>query len=349
MSVVPRQQRGVAAVIAILIVALATSAAAYMLWAQSMGLRYVENLGARAQADELARAGAFLAGGLLVEDRTRDQRANKIIDHLGETWATSLPPFPAENATMTGRMEDEMAKFNLNNLATAGTPPAGAGPAPGVPDPSGQQGQPGQPRPEGSGNPPEAKEQAALAAFKRLLVALQLNEELAATLVDWIDPDDEISTGGAENLHYLGLDPPYRAANQKLSDLSELKRVKGFTEEVIQKLAPYVTVLPTSGTRINVNTASAQVLQYVLGISAGAARQIVETRKREPYENLQKIKEMLQPELAAAVDAQADVKSTFFSARATVVQGRVTVSYRALLDREAPGWPRIISMYGEPL
>ena len=108
-----RAQRGVAVVVAVLVVALATSTAAYILWHQSLWLRQVENITARAQADALARAAAAWAAAILAED-------DPAIDHLGETWARRMPPFPAEHAELAGSIADEQAKFNVNNLAGEG-------------------------------------------------------------------------------------------------------------------------------------------------------------------------------------------------------------------------------------
>jgi len=81
-----RTQHGVAVVMALLVVALATSAATYILWQQSLWVRQVENLNARAQADAIARAAAKWAATILAED-------DPTIDHLGENWARRMPPF----------------------------------------------------------------------------------------------------------------------------------------------------------------------------------------------------------------------------------------------------------------
>jgi hypothetical protein len=99
--------------VAILVVALATSTAAYILWQQSLWLRQVENLNARAQVDAIGRAAANWAAAILAED-------DPTVDHLGELWALPLPPLPAERATLTGTIGDEQAKFNVNDLVREG-------------------------------------------------------------------------------------------------------------------------------------------------------------------------------------------------------------------------------------
>lgn len=108
-------QRGVAVVLAMLVVALAASTATYMLWAESLWLRQVENLVARAQADSVARAATQWATAILAED-------DATIDHLNEAWARRLPALPAEGAVLNGGIADEQAKFNVNNLVRGAAP-----------------------------------------------------------------------------------------------------------------------------------------------------------------------------------------------------------------------------------
>lgn len=304
------RQRGIAAVIAILVVAIATTAASYMLWYQSLATRHVENIVARAQADAVARAGGAWAAAILNTD-------DRKVDHLNEIWAQILPPVEAENATLAGGIVDEQAKFNLNGLVGA----------------------------DG-----KAADAAQMAAFGRLLATLQLPAELAAAVLDWIDADEETTQpGGAEDVHYLTLDPPYRAANTKIADPSELRRVKGFTDEYVKKLTPFVTALPVP-TKVNVNTASPEVLEAVIaGINRSLAMQIVETRKATPFNNVTDLQKVIGEDVAKAAIPLIDIKSSFFGAHATVLLGRVTVSYRGILDRSQPGWPRIIALYGESL
>jgi general secretion pathway protein K len=306
----PRRERGIAAIVAILVVALATSAATYMLWYQSLAMRHVENITARAQADAVARAGGAWAAAILNTD-------NRNVDHLGEIWAQTLPPFEAESATLAGGIEDEQGKFNLNGLV---------------------------------GTDGKAADAAQVAAFGRLLTALQLPSELANAVVDWIDADQETTQpGGAEDVHYLTLDPPYRAANSKLADPSELRRVKGFTDEYVTTLSKHVTALPVP-TKVNVNTASAEVLEAVIaGINRSLAQQIVEARKSTPFNKIEDLQKVIGEDVAKAAIPMLDVKSSYFGAHATVLLGRVTVSYRGILDRSQPGWPRIIALYGESL
>ena len=95
--------------------------------------------------------------------------------------------------------------------------------------------------------------------LQRLLELLELDPAIADAIADWIDPDKEKRDNGAEDSDYEGLDPPYVAANQPLTSVTELHLIKGIDAAVYNKLAPYVCVLPP-GTALNVNTASPVVL-----------------------------------------------------------------------------------------
>jgi len=298
-----RGQRGVAVVVAVLVVALATSTASFVLWQQSLWVRQVENITARAQADAIARAGAdWVAQILFADDRT--------IDHLGEPWARPIPPLPAETAELAGAIADEQAKFNVNNLVR-----------------------------DGATSPTD------LVAFQRLLSNLGLPAALADTLIDWIDPDDNVTQpSGAEDLYYLALDPPYRAANRPVVDVAELVRVKGFTPEIVARLAPYITALPRD-TPVNVNTASAVVLQAIAPNMGNAEAAVaVEKRNAQPFRDRRDFIRLLPKPPASSIDTLIDVKSRYFSSEITVRLGRVTVSYRALFDRGERGVPTLISL-----
>jgi general secretion pathway protein K len=110
---VRRAQSGLAVVVAMLAIAIATTTAIALVDAQLLRARAYENAAARAQADAIGRAAAQWAAAVLDEDE-------RAVDHLGEPWAHRLPPLPAERATLQGTLADEQARFNLNNLVRDG-------------------------------------------------------------------------------------------------------------------------------------------------------------------------------------------------------------------------------------
>jgi general secretion pathway protein K len=108
-----RRERGVAAVTAILIVAVAASAATMMLAQQSAMVDRTLMVAGRAQADLYAQAGVDWARGVLAQD-SRD------VDTLREGWAQPIAALPVDRALVAGGILDEQGKMNLNNLVSNG-------------------------------------------------------------------------------------------------------------------------------------------------------------------------------------------------------------------------------------
>ncbi len=96
-------------------------------------------------------------------------------------------------------------------------------------------------------------------------------DQLAAAIVDWRDPNNMITEGGAEQEYYSNLAQPYPVRNGKLPVLVDLLFVRGMTQEVYETLAQVLTVYGAG--KVNLNTASLPVLQ-ALGLDAGLARSI---------------------------------------------------------------------------
>ncbi|MBU6402066.1 MAG: general secretion pathway protein GspK, partial [Verrucomicrobia bacterium] len=64
-----------------------------------------------------------------------------------------------------------------------------------------------------------------------------MTPDLVAAILDWRDPDNEVSPGGAEADYYLGLQPPYLPRNGPLQTVSELLMVRGVTPVLL--FGPY--------------------------------------------------------------------------------------------------------------
>jgi hypothetical protein len=130
------------------------------------------------------------------------------------------------------------------------------------------------------------------------------HQEIISSLIDWWDQNNGVSNSGAENDYYKTLDPPYFAKNAPIDDLTELLLVKGITPEMywgsgvsghqLQVLnrdysrvkhskfeAPTYAIgfvdlfTPLSSGRININTASATVLQLIHEIDENCANAII--------------------------------------------------------------------------
>lgn len=104
-------QSGIALLSAILITLTATAIIVSITHEEAFAIRKTSRI------QLMDRASLYALG---LEDWARiflqKDRKDSNIDHLGEDWAVSIPGLPIENGLLSGYIEDEQAKFNLNNL-----------------------------------------------------------------------------------------------------------------------------------------------------------------------------------------------------------------------------------------
>jgi general secretion pathway protein K len=228
-----RGQRGVALIIALILVALATILATKLSFDSWIEQRRTVGVLAAEQALHFAMGAEALAGDVL------SQQSGQQVS-LDQPWAqaTQAMPLTPENdpegepfGTLQGVLEDMGGRFNLNNLArvTRDT---------GLPDPQ------------------------PLEQFQRLLKSVGIDQKWAGIARDWIDADDQPGNpDGAEDSVYTSQTPPYRTANWLMATPTELLNMPGFGADNYKRIAPYVTALPTVVALINVCTAPDLVLE----------------------------------------------------------------------------------------
>ncbi len=292
-----------AVITAILVVALVASAASFMAWQQQLWLRQVENLNAQAQSRVVVLAALQWARSTLADDARRSQ-----VDHLDEGWAQPLAPLPVEGGELTGGLSDQQGLFNLNSVVRGGKTSA-----------------------------------TDLAVFRRLLEQLQLPPDLAGSVVDWIDPDAEVTyPGGAEDMDYLALEPPYRAGNRALTTVDGLYRIKGFDPATVARLRPFVTALPQP-TPVNVNTAPAEVLAAAITeLPLDQAQMLVAARKGRHFKDIADFRARLPKTVTQVNESLLSVGSRYFLVTGHARFGRAKVGCEALLERETPAWPTLV-------
>jgi len=216
------RDRGVALITAMLITAMATMVAANLAWDNALDVRRTMVLLNRDQAIQVALGAESWVIGILHQDLEDSET-----DHLAEIWAMELPGLPIEGGEVFGAVQDLQGRFNVNNLI----------------DDNG------------------AVDEESVKQFQRLLLSLGLDQRYAGVAADWIDNDIDASfPDGAEDSIYTGMVPPYRAANQTLSSVSELAAIDGMDKLTFNALEPHITALP-GRTNVNVNTATPAVLQ----------------------------------------------------------------------------------------
>lgn len=260
-SQIVMRQQGVALITALLVVALASIAAAAVLSSASMAIHRTGNL-----LD--SEKGWWYADGVEAWGKTildRDAKTNKTVS-LAAEWAKPVDYLPIDEGSIRGGIEDLQGRLNLNNFGFTYN---------------------------------SAIYNANVAILERLLVFLEADpsqaKAVAAAIHDWIDTDTQ-PTGfdGAEDSEYLSLPMPYRTANQPLESVSEVLAIKGMTKETFYKLThcaqtkigwqSCITALPQFPTTLNVNTAPEPVLRALLKQpSSSALDGFIAERVKNPY------------------------------------------------------------------
>lgn len=223
-------QRGVALLVAILLVAFGTIIAAAMAYNNAMTAR---RAAATLEFDQalLVSEGAEAVAAYALQQTAKE---NSEYTYPGQPWSQPLPPSEAApGVTLQAYMEDLQGRFNINDLV---------------------------------GTDGETPNTIAIQAFQRLLSMLNIDDaKLPYYIVDWIDKDTtSMVPDGAEDSVYMEMDPPYRTPNLPITSTSELLAMPGMTRAEFDKLAPHIVALPP-GVKINTCTADPWVLDALQG------------------------------------------------------------------------------------
>ena len=309
-----RRQRGVALIIALVLVALATILATKMTFAGFLERRRAIGVMAAEQAMQFGLGAEALAADALAQDaQTGGQQTT-----LAGPWAQPTPPLPITPAddpegepigTMQGQLDDMQGLFNLNNLArvVAGAPTT----------------QPTQ--------DPQPLEQ-----FQRLLVLVGLEPKWAAIARDWIDPDDIPGTpDGAEDQVYTSQMPPYRTGNWPMMSPTELMNLPGFGADRYRKIAPYVTALPSSTVPINICTAPAVVLESLAeNLNGEYTPEVLASERRNGcFPDLNSFRAIVGPQNLAAINGRYGQTSQYFRLTTHITLGTTEFTLYSLLLR----------------
>lgn len=145
-----------------------------------------------------------------------------------------------------------------------------------------------------------------LVTREQLMYLPDMTDEIADSILDWRDSDDDVRASGTEEGYYLNLDVGYRTQNGNFKTTRELLRVRGVSEgwfygdpeqglisaenEGWENYLTYISAeanVNTSGEeKIDLNSASQQQLQEGLSIPAENARWIVNNRRFRNYSSL---------------------------------------------------------------
>lgn len=163
-----KQQQGIALITILVMVALATILAATIAKRQAATAENTAYLIRQNQSLLYAKSAEAFFSELLVDDAENAAE----VDHLQENWAKPMPAFPVEDGFISGSLQDESGKFNLNTLVNEQ----------GIPNAQ------------------------AKAWFEKLLLRVDLPAQLSEAVIDWQDADNEtVGAMGAEESYYQGL------------------------------------------------------------------------------------------------------------------------------------------------
>lgn len=284
-------EQGVALIMVLLAMALVVMLAAGMTQHLSVRVYRASHYLTQTQGYSIALGAEALAKQILYRDYLDDKKESAFVDSPDEAWSRYSAVLPLDDGVVEVQIDDLSGRINLNDLVDSGG----------------------------------KVDKVTHDRLTRLLQVLEITSVSVDSMVDWIDENDEtVSAYGAEDGRYLSQDPPYRAANQPFTSITELRLLAGITEDDYQALAPYVAALPVAGLGINVNMASSPVIQSLNPqITAAQAEAVMEQRKESRFDSVQAF--LALPQFAGlGLKAQKlSVQSHFFD-----VVSRVTVDNR---------------------
>ena len=149
-------------------------------------------------------------------------------EQSADEWCVTIPYFPTPGGAIGARITNERGKINVNALVQR----VGADP----------------PR----YNVDRAVAEQVFWVLNETTPDMPLDDDalydIVAAMIDWIDGDIDVHTDigtGAEDRHYSSLLEPYAIKNGPLDTLDELLLVRGVTQDIFARAAPYLTVYPS--------------------------------------------------------------------------------------------------------
>ncbi|WP_372861646.1 type II secretion system minor pseudopilin GspK [Pseudoalteromonas sp.] len=285
--------RGAALVIVLFIVALAAILAVEMSANLMVQVQRSTNLQSQQQAKWYAYGAEELAIKGLIQSKKDDPEKTT----LAQPWAKQGDvKYPVDNGTLSGQLTDLQACLNLNALGVE-------------PDPN-------------STNKTNPAHKALFAILENIedLPSDESEEGMADSVFDWLDKNSITYRSGAEEGEYLSRQFPYMTANSLFASVSELRLIKGFNPLVMEKVLPFVCVIPGSTLlSINVNTVTDEQALLLSGLidelSVSGAQAVIAARPENGFDNIEEFFESVKQQGGKnikAVEKLFSVKSEYF-------------------------------------
>ncbi|WP_339720561.1 type II secretion system minor pseudopilin GspK [uncultured Paraglaciecola sp.] len=294
------QQRGVALIIVLLIVAIVSVLATEMGSRLQLQIKRASNIKENTQAYWYAMGAEQYARKSIKQLIKLDGE----VIHLEQQWNQEFA-YPIEGGGIQAQLMDMQSCFNLNALRE---PQADANNAT-------------------SGTTATTLLPERMLAFERLLqnvdpaIPSYNIDMLRDSLVDWLDQNESPTGFGVEDSEYESLQFPYVAANNYMVHKSELRLINGVEVSWLRELLKLVCVLPNDSLfLINVNTVSeenAAIISAATGLPLTDAQSLLANRGSEGYQTTASFLEdpsiqALEPKLSEEQKLWFDVKTSHF-------------------------------------
>lgn len=288
-----KTSRGAALVIVLFIVALAAILAVEM----SANLMVQVQRSTNLQSQQQAKWYAYGAEELAIKGLIKSKKDEPEKTTLAQPWAKQGDvKYPVDNGTLSGQLTDLQACLNLNALGAE-------------PDPN-------------STNKTNPAHKALFAILENIedLPSDESEEGMADSVFDWLDENSITYRSGAEEGEYLSRQFPYMTANSLFASVSELRLIKGFNPLVMEKVLPFVCVIPGSTLlSINVNTVTAEQALLLSGLidelSVSGAQAVIAARPENGFDNIEEFFESVKQQGGKnikAVEKLFSLKSEYF-------------------------------------
>ena len=348
-----RRESGIALVIVMIVVISLSLLAGGFVMSMKVETKLARNAQADPDLDWLGRSGIEVARYVLAQSANNP---NEPYDALNQFWAggfsgtNTIPPeinfqsMALGEGTISIKIVDQERRFNIN----------------------------------------VADEQILQQGLKLVGVDASAFGGITGAILDWIDADDDTHLGGVETDFYQRLSPPYNAKNGPLDDISELLMINGVTPEMfwgnhnphgksaVRNILPgssnhglgqYAVGLADlfgaiSNPRINLNTASAEVLQLIPGMDENLAAGIISARAGPdgtpgneddmPFRSVGELASAVQgmdPGIIQQVARYCDVRSATFQVEVTATMGGLKRRYLSLVRRNNPQDVPVLQFY----
>jgi general secretion pathway protein K len=173
-----------------------------------------------------------------------------------------------------------------------------------------------------------------LEAFKKLLSLIDGDPAIADELFLWLDSDSGIDFNYSDQL------PSYAPSYLELSDLSELLLLTTVDRDVLNKIYPYLSALP-SDSALNINTAPVEVIQSIaFYLDEAIANQALTDRDEVGFSS---VTDFLNHEVfkenedAGIYLANLSVTSSWFELYTAVTLNEKTLTQRSIVHRDEQG------------